>query len=56
MSTPRLWRLHVAQTTSDEEADTIGLGLLADHQILVPVATDDDLRDWLATGIGVAVD
>ncbi|MFI0901877.1 Helicase associated domain protein [Streptomyces sp. NPDC020983] len=31
-------------------SDAIDLGLLADYQILVPVVTDTDLRDWLATG------
>jgi predicted helicase len=31
-------------------SDAIDLGLLADYQILVPVVTDKDLRDWLATG------
>jgi hypothetical protein len=36
--------------------DAIDLGLLADYQILVPVVTDADLRDWLATGPGAGVD
>ncbi|MEU9523243.1 Helicase associated domain protein [Streptomyces sp. NPDC048224] len=34
----------------------IDLGLLADYQILVPVVSDEDLRDWLATGPGAGVD
>ncbi|MGW7520411.1 Helicase associated domain protein [Streptomyces sp. NPDC054796] len=33
-------------------SDAIDLGLLADYRILVPVVTDADLRDWLATGPG----
>lgn len=37
-------------------SDAIDLGLLADYQILVPVVTDTDLRDWLATGAGAGVD
>ncbi|MFF8589633.1 Helicase associated domain protein [Streptomyces althioticus] len=37
-------------------SDAIDLGLLADYQILVPVVTDHDLRDWLATGPGAGVD
>ncbi|MFI0162111.1 Helicase associated domain protein [Streptomyces albidoflavus] len=37
-------------------SDAIDLGLLADYQILVPVVTDEDLRDWLATGPGAGVD
>ncbi|MGQ4375000.1 Helicase associated domain protein [Streptomyces sp. SAS_267] len=37
-------------------SDAIDLGLLADYQILVPVVTDADLRDWLATGPGAGVD
>ncbi|WP_432590508.1 Helicase associated domain protein [Streptomyces sp. HD1123-B1] len=37
-------------------SDAIDLGLLADYQILVPVITDTDLRDWLATGPGAGVD
>ncbi|MEU6527302.1 Helicase associated domain protein [Streptomyces sp. NPDC046924] len=37
-------------------SDAIDLGLLADYQILVPVVTDQDLRDWLATGPGAGVD
>ncbi|MER7968173.1 Helicase associated domain protein [Streptomyces sp. NPDC096080] len=37
-------------------SDAIDLGLLADYQILVPVVTDADLRDWLATGAGAGVD
>ncbi|MGW1055958.1 Helicase associated domain protein [Streptomyces sp. NPDC002521] len=37
-------------------SDAIDLGLLADYQILVPVVTDTDLRDWLATGPGAGVD
>ncbi|MEW1926802.1 Helicase associated domain protein [Streptomyces sp. NPDC088360] len=37
-------------------SDAIDLGLLADYQILVPVITDEDLRDWLATGPGAGVD
>lgn len=37
-------------------SDAIDLGLLADYQILVPVVTDEDLRDWLATGPGASVD
>ena len=37
-------------------SDAIDLGLLADYQILVPVVTDVDLRDWLATGAGAGVD
>ncbi|MFD6311102.1 DEAD/DEAH box helicase [Streptomyces nigra] len=37
-------------------SDAIDLGLLADYQILVPVVTDADLRDWLATGVGAGVD
>ncbi|MFI8991566.1 Helicase associated domain protein [Streptomyces antimycoticus] len=37
-------------------SDAIDLGLLADYQILVPVITDNDLRDWLATGPGAGVD
>lgn len=37
-------------------SDSIDLGLLADYQILVPVVTDEDLRDWLATGPGAGVD
>ncbi|NEB04128.1 DEAD/DEAH box helicase [Streptomyces sp. SID13726] len=37
-------------------SDAIDLGLLADYQILVPVVTDGDLRDWLATGAGAGVD
>lgn len=37
-------------------SDAIDLGLLADYQILVPVVTDRDLRDWLATGPGAGVD
>ncbi|MEV5513920.1 Helicase associated domain protein [Streptomyces flaveolus] len=37
-------------------SDAIDLGLLADYQILVPVVTDTDLRDWLATGPGAGID
>ncbi|WP_326726370.1 DEAD/DEAH box helicase [Streptomyces phaeochromogenes] len=37
-------------------SDAIDLGLLADYQILVPVVTDADLRDWLATGASAGVD
>ncbi|MGW4888154.1 Helicase associated domain protein [Streptomyces murinus] len=37
-------------------SDAIDLGLLADYQILVPVITDENLRDWLATGPGAGVD
>ncbi|WP_037622853.1 DEAD/DEAH box helicase [Streptomyces aureus] len=37
-------------------SDAIDFGLLADYQILVPVVTDTDLRDWLATGPGAGVD
>ncbi|MDF3300030.1 DEAD/DEAH box helicase [Streptomyces tropicalis] len=37
-------------------SDAIDLGLLADYQILVPVVTDQDLRDWLATGPGAGID
>ncbi|WP_175411406.1 DEAD/DEAH box helicase [Streptomyces sp. TRM64462] len=37
-------------------SDAIDLGLLADYQILVPVVTDENLRDWLATGPGAGVD
>ncbi|AJP00196.1 helicase [Streptomyces cyaneogriseus subsp. noncyanogenus] len=37
-------------------SDAIDLGLLADYRILVPVVTDADLRDWLATGPGAGVD
>ncbi|MFJ2008087.1 DEAD/DEAH box helicase [Streptomyces chartreusis] len=37
-------------------SDAIDLGLLADYQILVPVVSDEDLRDWLATGPGAGVD
>ncbi|UWS77514.1 helicase-related protein [Streptomyces noursei] len=37
-------------------SDAIDLGLLADYQILVPVVTDTDLRDWLATGAGAGID
>ncbi|MFD7817618.1 Helicase associated domain protein [Streptomyces sp. NPDC059785] len=37
-------------------SDAIDLGLLADYRILVPVVTDTDLRDWLATGPGAGVD
>ncbi|MBZ6135536.1 DEAD/DEAH box helicase [Streptomyces olivaceus] len=37
-------------------SDAIDLGLLADYQILVPVVTDADLRDWLATGPGAGAD
>ncbi|MEU9339514.1 Helicase associated domain protein [Streptomyces sp. NPDC048290] len=37
-------------------SDAIDLGLLADYQILVPVVTDTDLRDWLATGADAGVD
>ncbi|WP_046509431.1 DEAD/DEAH box helicase family protein, partial [Streptomyces odonnellii] len=37
-------------------SDAIDLGLLADYQILVPVVTSTDLRDWLATGAGAGVD
>ncbi|WP_330343303.1 Helicase associated domain protein [Streptomyces longwoodensis] len=37
-------------------SDAIDLGLLADYQILVPVVTNADLRDWLATGAGAGVD
>ncbi|MFK4157002.1 Helicase associated domain protein [Streptomyces fungicidicus] len=37
-------------------SDAIDLGLLADYQILVPTITDQDLRDWLATGPGAGVD
>lgn len=37
-------------------SDAIDLGLLADYQILVPVITDEHLRDWLATGPGAGVD
>ncbi|MEU9456756.1 Helicase associated domain protein [Streptomyces sp. NPDC048277] len=37
-------------------SDAIDLGLLADYQILVPVITDTDLRDWLATGPGAGAD
>jgi superfamily II DNA or RNA helicase len=37
-------------------SDAIDLGLLADYQILVPVVTDKDLRDWLATGPGAGAD
>lgn len=37
-------------------SDAIDLGLLADYQILVPVITDTDLRDWLATGPGAGID
>ncbi|MEV5427599.1 DEAD/DEAH box helicase [Streptomyces sp. DH1] len=37
-------------------SDAIDLGLLADYQILVPVVTNEDLRDWLATGPGAGVD
>ncbi|MER6386661.1 Helicase associated domain protein [Streptomyces sp. NPDC001250] len=37
-------------------SDAIDLGLLADYQILVPVVTDTDLRDWLATGPGAGVE
>jgi len=37
-------------------SDAIDLGLLADYQILVPVVTDEDLRDWLATGPGAGID
>ncbi|MEU8473373.1 DEAD/DEAH box helicase family protein, partial [Streptomyces sp. NPDC029006] len=37
-------------------SDAIDLGLLADYQILVPVVTNADLRDWLATGPGAGVD
>ncbi|MFD9863399.1 DEAD/DEAH box helicase [Streptomyces alboflavus] len=37
-------------------SDAIDLGLLADYQILVPVVTDTDLRDWLSTGAGAGVD
>ncbi|MEW2554492.1 Helicase associated domain protein [Streptomyces zhihengii] len=37
-------------------SDAIDLGLLADYQILVPVVSDADLRDWLATGAGAGVD
>ncbi|MET8021738.1 DEAD/DEAH box helicase [Streptomyces decoyicus] len=37
-------------------SDAIDLGLLADYQILVPVVTDTDLRDWLATKAGAGVD
>lgn len=37
-------------------SDAIDLGLLADYQILVPVVTDTDLRDWLATGAGAGVE
>ncbi|MGW4022106.1 Helicase associated domain protein [Streptomyces sp. NPDC005009] len=37
-------------------SDAIDLGFLADYQILVPVVTDEDLRDWLATGPGAGVD
>ncbi|MCQ4044761.1 Helicase associated domain protein [Streptantibioticus rubrisoli] len=37
-------------------SDAIDLGLLADYQILVPVVTDADLRDWLATKAGAGVD
>lgn len=37
-------------------SDAIDLGLLADYQILVPTITDEDLRDWLATGPGAGVD
>ncbi|MFJ2162856.1 Helicase associated domain protein [Streptomyces sp. NPDC087856] len=37
-------------------SDAIDLGLLADYQILVPVITDENLRDWLATGPGAGAD
>ncbi|MCX5000887.1 DEAD/DEAH box helicase [Streptomyces longwoodensis] len=37
-------------------SDAIDLGLLADYQILVPVVTDANLRDWLATGAGAGAD
>ncbi|MFD4998728.1 DEAD/DEAH box helicase [Streptomyces buecherae] len=37
-------------------SDAIDLGLLADYQILVPVITDTDLRDWLATAPGAGID
>ncbi|MET7938063.1 Helicase associated domain protein [Streptomyces sp. NPDC005322] len=37
-------------------SDAIDLGLLADYQILVPVITDQHLRDWLATGPGAGID
>ena len=37
-------------------SDAIDLGLLADYQILVPVVTNEDLRDWLAPGPGAGVD
>lgn len=37
-------------------SDAIDLGLLADYQILVPVVSDTDLRDWLATGPGAGAD
>ncbi|GAA0670243.1 DEAD/DEAH box helicase [Streptomyces thermocarboxydovorans] len=37
-------------------SDAIDLGLLADYRILVPVVTDADLRDWLATGPGAGAD
>ncbi|MEU7244903.1 Helicase associated domain protein [Streptomyces sparsogenes] len=37
-------------------SDAIDLGLLADYQILIPVVTDAELRDWLATGPKAGVD